>query len=134
MPESPSMRPPGGAVLAALVAAVVLSANGVSLVVMAWLREDPMFWRNAGGYPVWLRETVHAAFVPLFLVQAAALVFGTLRALLHRSWSMIQLVLAPVFLGCWILLGAAAMQAVANNVANWFGGRPIHSHPVNRAW
>ena len=86
--------------LAALVAAVVLSANGVSLVVMAWLREDPMFWRNAGGYPVWLRETVHAAFVPLFLVQAAALVFGTLRALLHRSWSMIQLVLAPVFLGC----------------------------------
>ncbi len=91
-----------------------------------------MFWRNAGGYPVWLRDTVATWFLPLFMLQLTVLTCGTLRAAIVRRWGIGQWISAPVFLLCWILLGAAGMQSLANNVANWFSGRPIHSHPESR--
>ena len=32
----------------------------------SWLREMPIFWRNEGGYPVWLRDLVLGAYYPVF--------------------------------------------------------------------
>jgi len=37
---------------------------------MAILRETPDFWTNAGGAPVWMRDSARVAFYPLLLVSA----------------------------------------------------------------
>jgi len=39
----------------------------VTLIAMALLKEDPLFWRNAGGWPVPLRDFVKLAFYPFFV-------------------------------------------------------------------
>ena len=37
---------------------------GVLLLSAAILRETSLFWRNAGGYPVWLRDVIYILFYP----------------------------------------------------------------------
>lgn len=44
----------------------------VTLIAMALLKEDPLFWRNAGGWPVPLRDFVKLAFYPFFLCRAVS--------------------------------------------------------------
>lgn len=48
---------------AAYLAAAMTCA--VLTLLAAWLRETPMFWRNAGGYPILLRDAVRVGFLPL---------------------------------------------------------------------
>ncbi len=111
-------------------------AAGFNLVLLAvligfvWLKEDPMFWRNAGGWPVWLRETVLWGFYPLLALEAAVLAGltrwsrGTLQALRPREALAALAVLAL----SWGLAGLVVLLLVANNLANLFQGRPTHWH------
>lgn len=39
----------------------------------SYLRENSVFWLNAGGYPVWLRKMVLAAYYPILLVNVGVL-------------------------------------------------------------
>src|ERR1700742_3267812 len=56
-------------------ACAYLLTLGLNLVLLFFvvLKEDPLFWRNEGGYPVFLRDLVLQAFYPLFLFQFIAL-------------------------------------------------------------
>ena len=42
-------------------------------VMMQVLRETPSFWTNAGGYPVWMRDTARDVFYPLLFLSVANL-------------------------------------------------------------
>jgi hypothetical protein len=96
---------------------------------MTILKENVHFWRNAGGYPVPLREfTLHFYYPILFvsLVICCALSWRLLRRYTVRYYCPIfscGLVLLPwclLFLNCGVL--------VANNINNMIEGRPLHYH------
>lgn len=99
------------------------------LLLFVWLREEPRFWTYAGGYPVWLQQTVLVGFYPLLLVQGALLAF--------LSWQMLRRPSRQARLCCvellmmmlhWGMLGLVLLMMVANNVANLMDGRPLHDH------
>lgn len=107
--------------------AVVLLA-GV-LVYFACLRETPLFWTNAGGYPIWLRDMVLETFYPLLSM------YGGLVAFLSWQWIRKPSHSARLFwmeavsvLVLWSAGGLVTVIVVANNVSNLIEGRPFHSH------
>lgn len=102
---------------------------GGVLMYFACLRETPIFWRNEGGYPIWLRDTVLETFYPLFFLNAIVLLilsFGFLKLRLPsvRLW----FAKAAVLLFLWCGTGTTVVIVLANNVSNLIEGRPIHSH------
>lgn len=93
------------------------------------LKEDQSFWRDAGGYPIWLRELVHALYYPylvLVLTTVGAASYSTLCQFtksfkVHKSW---------ILLACtWLLLGCSVGLLLSNNLVNVWNGRPIHFKP-----
>jgi hypothetical protein len=50
-----------------------------SLVSFSLLRETPIFWRNEGGYPIWLRDFVLTTYYPILLLNfIVATLYGVL--------------------------------------------------------
>ncbi|MFO1460151.1 MAG: hypothetical protein U1G08_12155 [Verrucomicrobiota bacterium] len=109
---------------------VLLAANTIPALVLlgaAILRETPIFWRNAGGYSVELRDVIRLGF-PFLLVAdvvlVAFLVAGLFRSgALHPRQARGALVLAAIQI---LLLGATTERVVHNNIANLWNGRPLH--------
>lgn len=96
---------------------------------MTVLKETPSFWRNAGGYPVGLRQFVLDLYYPITaglliagLFQLSAIVFGGQRS---RAVVVVTLVFFAV-------LAAGLGLLVANNVVNLMEGRELHAHPDGR--
>ena len=52
------------------------------LALFAVLREQPLSWRNAGGWPVWLRDFVAVSFYPLLGLEVLLLLLFS-SACLH---------------------------------------------------
>lgn len=111
---------------------LVMLVNGaISLVVFAGtlLRETPEFWRNAGGYPVSLRNLVYLAYYPLLLLIFSGSIMGSLLALRflarHKGIGSGLLVLSILQ---WVLLLIILVIMLWNNVDNWVNGRPLHFH------
>ena len=104
----------------------------VTLIAMALLKEDPLFWRNAGGWPVPLRDFVKLAFYPLFCVELLALLIFSvsviLNARLARRYHRLHLLCVPAL---WILLAAVALIVTDSNIDNVSQGRELHWHPYN---
>ena len=102
----------------------------VTLITMALFKEDPLFWRNAGGWPVPLRDFVRLAFYPLFCVELAALFVFSVSLLsslrLGKPYQRLYLLCLPVL---WILLAAVVLIVTDNNIANVSEGREVHWHP-----
>lgn len=120
------------AVLAAgwvLLAGVALVA-GIGLVICADLRETPLFWRNKGGYPLWLRDAVQIGFYPLAVVTVAlAAALATSFAVTARRKSRGGLVAlqASLLAMVWVVAGAGMWVAWENNLRNLRHDRPLHS-------
>ena len=103
---------------------------GLLLVGGALLRENPMFWRNAGGYPVFLREIIFSVFYPGLL--------GYFVGVVGISWIALRL-LSAGFRSGGLLLFFSLVQGLLfatiliiilwNNVDNLFHGDPLHYHP-----
>lgn len=112
---------------------VLLAVNTLPALVLlaaAILRETPIFWRNAGGYSVELRDAIHWGFPPLLVadvVLVAFLVVGVFRkGFLHLRQARVGLVLATIQI---LLLGVTTERVVHNNIANLWNGRPLHWKP-----
>ena len=93
---------------------------------MTVLRESALFWRNAGGYPVVLRELVLDTYYPLTGLLLLACTIGTIVtfagvATLRRSTVVGWLIVA-------IAMGFGLAYAGANNLVNLMDGRPLHAH------
>jgi formate hydrogenlyase subunit 3/multisubunit Na+/H+ antiporter MnhD subunit len=117
-----------------LTAAVLLGLNtalALLLLLAGWLRETPHFWRNAGGFPVLVRELVKYGFAPCFsvdvlLVGAAGVVIWRHRRA-HRELARLGLLLAALQT---LLLAGVMMVVTANNLDNLINGRPFHWKPA----
>ena len=99
------------------------------LIPLAWLREQPAFWTNAGGWPIWLREFVEVSFLPLFLLEFLLL---TAFSYVCVKWSpkrgsnenAVVVVLPPL----WILFFLVIVVLASNNLENLMAGLPLHWH------
>lgn len=109
---------------------IVLLAPEILLFWFSCLREDQVFWTNAGGYPVGLRHTVLFGFYPLLALNLAGLLGLTFvfLATLRRPLCMVGLKLSAILI-CWGVFSGAMAISGANNLINFLEGKPIHGHP-----
>jgi hypothetical protein len=102
-------------------------AIGALLVWFALLREDQMFWTNAGGYPVWLRDLVLITYLPLLAAMALLLLILSV-ILCAKICGSIQffVIEALLLLTCWSLITISGWIAFSNNLTNLIEGRDLH--------
>jgi len=112
---------------------VVMGVNGMAgllLFASTVLRETPEFWRNSGGYPVFLRNVVYFAHYPLLFLVLGGTTAGTLLALRHfvheRAIGGGLLLLSALQ---WVLFIIILVIMLWNNVDNLLHGRPLHYRP-----
>lgn len=115
--------------LASALPAILAIVSGSFLLIFTVLREMQLFWRNAGGYPFWLRDLVLNGFHPLLIFCFGSLVCAVWKLLTHRTRSPRSVFAqsAMVLMGT-LLLTMSLTMAVTNNVINLIEGRPLHSH------
>lgn len=112
-------------IVGAVVNFVFLSVLGL----LTLLREQPLFWRNAGGWPIWLREFVEISFYPLLVLELMLLMtFSSVcaRCLGPRCSSRGSAILMLTVL--WVLFFCVVAVIGANNLENLLSGRPVHWH------
>ncbi len=102
----------------------------ITLMVFSYLREEPLFWRHEGEFPIWLRELVMSTYYPMLLLELLLLAAFTgfvAHLLSRRSTSAsLAVLLLPMLWGLYFMVIA---NSVANNLDNLFNGRPLHWHP-----
>lgn len=109
--------------------ALPLTLFGLLVLIGATLKETPIFWRNAGGYPEELRALLLAAFYPGYFLYFLWLTFVTLAAWrLMRVFKQAGTVLLLASGVNWLLLAAATTIVIWNNVENLLQGLPFHYH------
>jgi hypothetical protein len=113
----------------------VFMLGGINVVLLTvltlWvlLKEQPLFWQNAGGWPVVIRDWVKAAFYPLLIAELMALL-GFSRTGLRRRNSSGKLAAAGIALTLLFWLGFLLVAGLlfSNNLDNFLHGRPLHWH------
>ena len=124
------MKSSSSGIFGALVVAVPLTLFGLAMLVATTLKETPIFWRNAGGYPVELRALVLAAFYPAYFIYFFWLLFGTFMAWrLLRTFKRAGTVFLMACMANWMMLAVSTTIVIWNNVQNLLEGLPFHYHP-----
>jgi len=101
---------------------------GSVLLVAAALRETPLFWRNAGGFPVLLRELVLLLFYPGLMLLAIGVLWSTWTAWRWRPGSRLAVAVWMACLFQWLLLLVVIAIFAWNNLNNLLEGTPLHQH------
>lgn len=112
MNRTPPPQAVGTRVIERIEAVVHTGVSGV-LLGFAVLKEEPMFWRNAGGWPPWFREVVRFSFHPLMVIQIVVLIAFTIRLLRNRRFGI---EIAGMLLFLWVLASAPLIFSVADNI------------------
>jgi hypothetical protein len=102
---------------------------GLMLLVLVVWKENPMFWRNAGGYPIWLRSMVLYAFYPLLLLDFLTLGLAsmlTIKGYLQRLFRTPKALV--VMAGIWGLFALVIVFLLWNNIQNLLADRDVHFH------
>ncbi len=109
---------------------LALLLNAGLLVLVMW-KEDPVFWRNEGGYPVWLRDFVFDLFYPLLACQFFVMAAATLcQCFVLRLEGALKFGGLLAILLLWLFFGSVLTILVWNNVDNLWNGRDLHYHPA----
>ena len=94
------------------------------------LKETEAFWRNYGGYPLWLRDYVLFFYYPmtmlLLIFQSLTTVGFSITMIRNRRREGFYGVL--IMLPSWLLTFVALGLLMANNIINYLEGRPLHWH------
>ncbi|MFZ1537953.1 MAG: hypothetical protein WAT23_11295 [Chromatiaceae bacterium] len=102
----------------------------IVLLAFSYLREEPLFWTNEGGWSVEWRDLVRSGYYPLLALEFLLLLAysGMSVSLLNarRSSASLTMILLPML---WGLFFMAIVNSVANNIENLLQGRPLHRHP-----
>ena len=93
------------------------------------LKENILFWRSAGGYPVVLREFTLHCYYPILAVSLVICCALSWKLLQRRgNHSRYSIVTFSLTLLLWCLLFLNCGVLVANNLNNVLEGRPLHYH------
>jgi hypothetical protein len=109
---------------------VLNSGAGGLVLLQALLREDSLFWRNAGGYAIWVRDLVYVLYYPSLLLYFAGVVglsWFAFRLLAggHKTGVLVFIISSVQ----WVLFFVIVIITLWNNVDNVLNGRPLHWHP-----
>lgn len=98
------------------------------LVHLTLWKENELFWREAGGYPLWLRQSVEAVYYPylLFVIAAALALSYSVLARFFRTMKLSRIWL--LLLLAWLVITGSMGLLLANNISNFINGRPLHEH------
>lgn len=114
-----------------------LAINVLLLIVLlafSYLREDPLFWTNEGGWPSTARSLVRILYYPLlaleFLLLVALSATSVYLISMRRTAASLAIVLLPMLWGLYFMV---IVNSVANNLSNLWNGRPLHWH-ADRTW
>ena len=98
------------------------------LLLVGW-KEDPVFWLNSGGYPVWLRAFVLDFFYPLLIVQFFVLILSSVFQLqANRAEGPARRIFQVTVFLLWLLFGSVLTALAWNNIDNLVNSRPLHYH------
>ncbi|MEI7955189.1 MAG: hypothetical protein WCJ66_08475 [Verrucomicrobiota bacterium] len=113
-----------------LLATLLIMVLSAVLVWFAILRENQVFWTNAGGYPIWLRDLVLWTYIPLLGVAGLSLMALSMACFsrICRSKRFFA-VEGLLLLMCWAVLATSGYIAFSNNIVNIIEGRDLHYHP-----
>jgi len=117
-------------VSAGLVVTTLLAIGaGLLLVWFALLRENHVFWTNAGGYPIWLRDLVLWTYWPL-LLGTIGLLFVLSAACFGKLGCGLRFIVleSMLLLLGWGAVAASGCISFEDNVKNLLHGSPIHNH------
>ncbi len=101
---------------------------GSVLLISAVLRETPEFWRNAGGFPVLLREVVSVVFYPGMVMFAIGVLSSTWIVLRWRQNSALPVGVWIAGAIQWLLLLVVIAVFAWNNLHNLLTGASLHQH------
>jgi len=100
----------------------------LGLIRLTLWKENPFFWMNVGGHPIWLRESLQFIYYPYLLFTTMTLCIVT-RSVLGRFIHQLAYRRVWVFLlAAWILFFSNCGLLVANNVKNLWTKQPLHYH------
>jgi len=115
---------------------IISAFFGLILIAATILKETPVFWRNEGGYPVFLRELLLDYYFPLLFLNFVWTILISTR-LFHQKAVHQKIALCPtcslLILMSWAIPLFNLGLLGANNCANLIEGRPLHSHAGNQA-
>ncbi len=93
------------------------------------LKENVLFWRNAGGFPIGLREfTLHFYYPILFGSFAICCTLGWKLLCRCRTRSSQPIFSLGMVILIWCLLFLNCGVLIANNLNNVIEGRALHFH------
>jgi small-conductance mechanosensitive channel len=96
------------------------------------LKENKLFWRAAGGYPIWQRELLQAIYYP-YIILVMTTVGAASYSVLCTFITSFKVNKAWILLVCtWGLLICSIGLLVSNNLVNVWKGRPLHFHPETK--
>lgn len=99
---------------------------GAALLFAALLRETPLFWRNEGGFPVWLREFTLILYWPGVAVMAVGgLLSIRLMVSLFVGTPLLKPACAAVILQ-WLLWLTVMLLALWDNLNRLISGAPLY--------
>lgn len=126
----PARNPPSSNTFLLISGALANFMVLIILLTFSYLREEPMFWTNAGGWSVEWRDLVQTGYYPTLGLELVLLLAysGMSLHLLNarRSAVGLTLVMLPML---WGLFFMVILNSVANNIDNLLHGRPVHWHP-----
>lgn len=112
-----------------LAATFLAHVCGGLLVGFAVLRENPVFWTHAGGYPIGLRDLVLWSYIPLWVGTVVLLGGLSMACVAHLGSGLRFFMLESLLLLVgWGLVTTSGLIALQNNLGNFLNGLPIHSH------
>ena len=115
--------------LTGILAGFLLTLFGLIMLLAVVLKETPLFWRNAGGYSVELRELVQLLYYPSLGAYFIMLGGGWLVGWkLFRQGRLDGAVMLLACLGNCLLFAVIVTVNVWNNVDNLIQGLPLHYH------
>lgn len=119
--------------VAELFATIFAFLCSIALVQLTLWKESELFWIDAGGYPLWLRDTVRTLYYPyLFFICSATIILS--RSIfsrvfkerkIHKTFYLLTLT--------WIVFFSCLGLLLANNLINLLENKPIHYHDWERA-
>ncbi|MFT7685266.1 MAG: hypothetical protein ACI9FB_000609 [Candidatus Azotimanducaceae bacterium] len=107
----------------------VLSLLIIMLMAMALLKEDPVFWGSAGGWPVWLRDFVRSTFYPLFFFELLSLLIFSAQVFVNVRVGRGNRLTMIILRFLWVLLAIVVGIVMKDNIENLFEGRALHWRP-----
>ena len=100
------------------------------LLAMGIVREQPLFWHDAGGFPVWMRGFVLFSFYPLLALAVLWLAWISISPARVRFFGQDRRWTMACLTGLWLLQGMVFIVIVANNIDNLRHHHPVHWHPA----